>query len=91
MTFEILIILLTLIREVRVGEHTLAEDPDCRDQGDFCLPKYQELRIDKVIQHEKWDPSKFQEGYDIALVRVRKHIKLFVSSAKIRINGMVTK
>lgn len=76
-------ILLLLIREVRVGEHTLAEDPDCREQGDFCLPEYQELRIDKVIQHEKWDASKFQEGNDIALVRVRKHIKLFVSMIRL--------
>ena len=46
-------------------------------------PKYQELRIDKVIQHEKWDASKFQEGNDIALVRVRKHIKLFVSMIRL--------
>ena len=36
---------------MRVGEHTLAQDPDCREQKDFCLPEFQSLRIEKVIQN----------------------------------------
>ena len=69
-----------LFREVIVGEHTLAENPDCLNVGDFCLPNPQKFRIKKVTQHENWDAKLFQEGYDIALVRVRGDIKLFVSN-----------
>ena len=68
-----------LFRQVIVGEHTLAEDPDCVNGGNFCLPKPQEFGIDKVTQHQNWVFKLFQEGYDIALVRIRGEIKLFVS------------
>jgi len=65
------------LRQVIVGEHTLAEDPDCVNGGNFCLPKPQTFRIDKVTQHQNWEFKLFQEGYDIALVRIRGEIKLF--------------
>ena len=63
----------------------MAENPDCLNVGDFCLPNPQKFRIKKVTQHENWDAKLFQEGYDIALVRVRGDIKLFVSTVFPRI------
>ena len=72
-----------LFRQVIVGEHTLAEDPDCVNGGNFCLPKPQKFGIDKVTQHQNWEFKLFQEGYDIALVRIRGEIKLFVSKSSI--------
>ena len=71
--------LFILFRQVIVGEHTLAEDPDCVNGGNFCLPNPQKFGIDKVTQHQNWVFKLFQEGYDIALVRIRGEIKLFVS------------
>ena len=68
-----------LFRQVIVGEHTLAKDPDCVNVGSFCLPSPQKFRIDKVTQHQNWEFKLFQEGYDIALVRIRGEIQLFVS------------
>ena len=62
-----------------VGEHTLGESPDCRKEGRFCLPETQELQIEKVTQHPQWNIIAFQAGFDIALVRVKGNIKLFVS------------
>ena len=62
-----------------VGEHTLAESPDCRKEGRFCLPEPQELEIEKVDQHPQWNKADYKAGFDIALVRVKGNIKLFVS------------
>ena len=73
------IILIVLCRRVVVGEHTLNTSPDCRKSGDFCLPQNQTLAVDKVIKHAKWNIEEFYNGYDIALVRVKGHISLFVS------------
>ena len=62
-----------------VGEHTLNTSPDCRKSGDFCLPENQTLAVEKVIKHPRWNIKEFFNGYDIALVRVKGHISLFVS------------
>ena len=70
---------LNFFRQVIVGEHTLAENPDCVTVGNFCLPNPQKFRINKVTQHQNWDAKLFQDGYDIALVRIIGEIKLFVS------------
>ena len=72
------IILIVLCRRVVVGEHTLNTSPDCRKSGDFCLPENQTLTVDKTIQHPMWNIEEFDNGYDIALVRVKGHITLFV-------------
>ena len=69
---------IVICREIVVGEHTLNTSPDCRKSGDFCLPENQTLTVDKIIQHPMWNIEEFQNGYDIALVRVKGHIKLFV-------------
>ena len=61
-----------------MGEHTLDTNPDCRRRGDFCLPQNQTLSIDKVVIHPKWNIEQFTNGFDIALVKVKEHILLFV-------------
>ena len=68
-----------IFREVIVGEHTLGNNPDCRRNGRFCLPEPQSLRVEKVDVHPQWNKASFQAGFDIALIRVRGSIKLFVS------------
>ena len=71
-------ILIIICREVVVGEHTLMTSPDCRKSGDFCLPENQTLAVDKVTKHPRWNIEEFTDGYDIALVRIKGHITLFV-------------
>ena len=69
-----------IFSEVRVGELDLQKDLDCN--GKFCAPSPQDILVEKVIQHENWNKNAFQEGFDIALVRVKSHIHLFVSLSK---------
>jgi len=66
-------------REVLVGEHTLSTNPDCRRRGDFCTPEPQKLQIEKVVTHPKWTRDEFYLGYDIALVKIKGNMQLFVS------------
>ena len=73
-----ILIIIVICREIVVGEHTLNTSPDCRKSGDFCLPENQTLTVDKTIQHPMWNIEEFDNGYDIALVRVKGHITLFV-------------
>ena len=63
--------------EVRVGELDLQKDPDCNHK--FCAPSPQDISVERVIQHENWNINAFEKGFDIALVRVKSHILLFVS------------
>ena len=65
-----------------VGEHTVGTDPDCRRTpvGKFCLPPIQKLQIESVKQHENWNEDDILKGHDIALVRVRGQIQLYVCS-----------
>ena len=71
------VILIFICREVVVGEHNLNTSPDCRKSGNFCLPENQTLAVDVVIKHPSFE--EYYNGYDIALVRVKGHISLFVS------------
>jgi hypothetical protein len=77
-TFSDIFIIDFFFSQVVVGEHVLKQNPDCRPRRDFCLPEPQTLTIEKVISHPKFDSEKYWEGYDIALVRVRGNIKLYV-------------
>ena len=63
---------------MRVGELDLKKDPDCYHK--FCAPSPQDLFVERVIQHENWNEKEAANGYDIALVRVRGSINLFVST-----------
>ena len=74
------LIIIVICREIVVGEHTLNASPDCRKSGDFCLPENQTLAVDKVTKHPRWNIEEFTDGYDIALVRIKGHITLFVRS-----------
>ena len=62
---------------MRVGELDIRKNPDCNRR--FCAPPPQDLLVERVIQHENWNLKDFEKGYDIALVRVRGNINLFVS------------
>ena len=74
-----ILIIIVICREIVVGEHTLNTSPDCRKSGDFCLPENQTLSVEKVIKHPSWNIAEFYNGYDIALVRVKGQISLYVS------------
>ena len=58
----------------------MQKDPDCNPK--FCAPSPQDISVEKVIQHENWNINAFEKGFDIALVRVKGHIHLFVSLSK---------
>ena len=64
-------------REVRVGELDLSKDIDCTNR--FCAPPPQDLEVEEVVHHDNWNFKEFKKGYDIALVRVKGNIELFVS------------
>jgi len=63
------------IREVVVGEHTIGRRK--RNQ-----PDPQTLAIEKIIQHPEWNLAEFYNGYDIALVRVKELIKLYLDDSR---------
>ena len=73
-------LIIDIFSEVRVGELDLQKDPDCNRK--FCAPSPQDISVERVIQHENWNKNAFEKGFDIALVRVRSHIHLFVSLSK---------
>ena len=75
--FFVTCLIIDISSEVRVGELDLQNDPDCNRK--FCAPSPQDILVEKVIQHENWNRNAFEKGYDIALVRVKSHILLFVS------------
>nr|ACO10356.1 Serine protease easter precursor [Caligus rogercresseyi] len=58
------------IRDVVLGGHDVVTDPDCRKN--FCAPKVQRFKAEKIITHERWNPRRFTDGNDIALIRLDK-------------------
>ncbi|TDG43110.1 hypothetical protein AWZ03_010467 [Drosophila navojoa] len=67
--------------EVRLGEHRISTERDCRQQGrrEKCAPPVKDLGIEKFIIHDKYDSKRIIN--DIALLRLNesvifdKHIK----------------
>jgi hypothetical protein len=47
------------------------------------LPPPQLFDIKKVIVHENWKPRRFEDGNDIALVRLAKPVVLFYVSGSV--------
>ena len=66
---------------MHVGELDLTKDPDCNNR--FCAPSPQDLAVEQVIHHENWNSKEYKKGYDIALVRIKGNIELFVSESAI--------
>jgi hypothetical protein len=56
---------------VVLGEHTLAENPDCLELENYCNPAIQTIEVEDVTIHEKYNPRAPTLGYDIALVRLK--------------------
>jgi hypothetical protein len=47
------------------------------------LPPPQLFDVKKVIVHENWKPRRFEDGNDIALVRLAKPVVLFYVSGSV--------
>jgi hypothetical protein len=62
--------LVIIVFQVVLGEHTLVLGKDCLNR--YCAPEIQEIDVDEVIVHEKFNPKATQVGYDIALVRMKE-------------------
>ena len=74
-------------REVIVGEHEIGIDPDC--SNGYCT-FIQKFAVEKVIQHDTWNPAQFKAGNDIALVRINGTIRMgFVSASSRYIIGCI--
>ena len=64
---------------IRVGEHRLSTDPDCRKTGSetedqFCVT-HQDFSVEEVIPHESYSsPNRFQN--DIAIIRLSRDVEL---------------
>ena len=73
-----------------LGEHKISSDPDCpapRKRGVFrngknknCFAKVIRRRVDKIINHENYDPTKIKN--DIALIRLAEPVPLFKDDPK---------
>ncbi|KAH8409760.1 hypothetical protein KR222_004893, partial [Zaprionus bogoriensis] len=67
--------------EVRLGEHRISTQKDCRQQGrkEKCAPPVRDVAIEKMLLHEHYDARRITN--DIALLRLNvsvnfeKHIK----------------
>ncbi|KAK7071261.1 hypothetical protein SK128_016446 [Halocaridina rubra] len=60
---------------VRLGEHTLNSDPDCKN-GE-CAPPYQSIGIEDTIIHEQYgSPRQCSRCNDIALLRLDRAVQL---------------
>ncbi|KAL7727425.1 hypothetical protein ACLKA6_017550 [Drosophila palustris] len=67
--------------EIRLGEHRISTERDCRQQGrkEKCAPPVKDVGIEKFLIHEKYDSKRISN--DIALLRLNssvtfeKHVK----------------
>lgn len=55
---------------VRVGEYDRTTDPDCNDDGSDCNPAIDDIPIEKVIPHPKYNMPRYAN--DIGLVRLTR-------------------
>lgn len=64
----------TLRYEIRLGEHRISTDEDCRQQGrkKKCAPPVVDVGIEKQLIHEKYDNRHIMN--DIALLRLNKSV-----------------
>lgn len=62
---------------VRLGEHDLRTDPDCRfsllHRKKTCAPKYQKFKMEKISIHENFD--NVTKHNDIALIRLDRNVE----------------
>lgn len=60
--------------EIRLGEHRISTERDCRQQGrkEKCAPPVKDLGIEKFIIHDKYDSKRIIN--DIALLRLNESV-----------------
>lgn len=60
--------------EIRLGEHRISTDKDCRQQGrkQKCAPPVKDVGIEKMLLHEKYDSRRITN--DIALLRLNSSV-----------------
>lgn len=62
---------------VRLGEHDLRTDPDCRfnllHRKKTCAPRFQKFKMEKIIIHENFD--NLTKHNDIALIRLDRNVE----------------
>ncbi|XP_068227588.1 serine protease 7-like [Palaemon carinicauda] len=62
------------LRSVRIGEHTLSTDPDCRDG--VCKPSFQRITVEQTVMHEEYgEPFGCRNCNDIALLRLSRTVQ----------------
>lgn len=60
---------------VRLGEHDLGTDPDCRQLGrkKVCNPVIEEFGVEKIITHPRYNERK--RVNDIALIKLDRDVE----------------
>lgn len=59
---------------VRLGEWNTASSRDC-DSSDHCADPVVDLQIDKVFQHELYNPESISRENDIAVIRLKQKVQ----------------
>ncbi len=67
------------VHELVFGEHDLGSRfRDCDDKG--CLPPVQRRAPAEITVHDDWDLRRFQDGNDIALIRLDRPVDTLIVS-----------
>ncbi|XP_050312699.1 phenoloxidase-activating factor 1-like isoform X2 [Anthonomus grandis grandis] len=61
---------------VLLGEHNTTTKIDCSPGGTFCADPVQTSRISNIVVHKEYQQSSKNHHHDIALIHLRKAIKL---------------
>ncbi|XP_066950362.1 phenoloxidase-activating factor 3-like [Macrobrachium rosenbergii] len=62
------------LQNIRLGEHTLSTDPDCR--GGVCADPLQKIGVEQTVIHESYgDPFGCRNCNDIALLRLSRTVR----------------
>jgi len=61
------------LSSIRVGEHDLNSEDDCKEDQSFCCPPHQDFDIEEVIFHKSYGkPKPFQN--DIAVIKLSRNV-----------------
>lgn len=60
--------------KVRLGEHNRDTENDCDDEGNYCLPKPEDILISEKIIHKDYNLDSTSYHHDIALLRLQRRV-----------------